>query len=293
MTQFNCPRCGHYEVSGTAYAMIAERVADRKIAARLSHAIRRRARHGNWPIITSSVLDEWCDEHLPRPNQQKLLLLKWMAEKATDDRFRYIELNERFVAGVIGAVDADGAAKIVKDTESAGLIEYWPENHYALTVAGWTLYESEWEQEEARVSSVGGRVFIGHGRSDVWRDLKDFLQDRLKVQWDEFNREPNAGVATSDRLQEMLDAASFAFLVMSAEDQTAQGKMTARLNVVHEAGLFQGRLGFKKAIILLEDGCEEFSNIVGLGQIRFPAGNISAKFEEIRKVLEREKIIGS
>jgi predicted nucleotide-binding protein len=45
-----------------------------------------------------------------------------------------------------------------------------------------------------------------------------------------------------------------------------QGReMTARLNVVHEAGLFQGSLGFKKAIILLEEGCEEFCNIVGLG----------------------------
>ena len=63
------------------------------------------------------------------------------------------------------------------------------------------------------------------------------------------------------------------------------------MNVVHEAGLFQGRLGFEKAIILLEDGCEEFSNINGLGQIRFPKENITAAFEEIRRVLERENLI--
>ena len=63
------------------------------------------------------------------------------------------------------------------------------------------------------------------------------------------------------------------------------------MNVIHEAGLFQGRLGFQRAIVLLEEGCEEFSNIQGLGQIRFPAGNISAAFEEIRQVLEREEII--
>jgi hypothetical protein len=44
---------------------------------------------------------------------------------------------------------------------------------------------------------------------------------------------------------------------------------------------------------LLEDGCEEFSNIQGLGQIRFPKGNIKAAFEEIRQVLEREGIIHS
>jgi len=63
------------------------------------------------------------------------------------------------------------------------------------------------------------------------------------------------------------------------------------MNVIHEAGLFQGRLGFEKAILLLEKDCEEFSNIQGLGQIRFPKGNITAIFEEIRQVLEREGLL--
>jgi predicted nucleotide-binding protein len=89
----------------------------------------------------------------------------------------------------------------------------------------------------------------------------------------------------------MLDVAAIAFIVMTAEDEQPDGKIRARMNVVHEAGLFQGRLGFTKAIILLEDGCEEFSNIEGLGQIRFPKGNIAARFEEIRRVLEREGLI--
>jgi predicted nucleotide-binding protein len=78
---------------------------------------------------------------------------------------------------------------------------------------------------------------------------------------------------------------------MTGEDEQADGRIHARMNVVHEAGLFQGRLGFEKAIVLLEDGCEEFSNINGLGQIRFPKGNISAVFEDIRCVLERENLV--
>jgi len=138
---------------------------------------------------------------------------------------------------------------------------------------------------------IGTNVFIGHGQSHVWRDLKDFVQDRLKLPWDEFNRVPVAGITNIARLSEMLDAAAVAFLVMTAEDEMADGAIQARMNVVHEAGLFQGRLGFTKAIVLLEDGCQEFSNIQGLGQIRFPCGNISAVFEEIRRVLEREGLI--
>ena len=89
----------------------------------------------------------------------------------------------------------------------------------------------------------------------------------------------------------MLDGATIAFLVMTAEDAQADGKVRARENVVHEVGLFQGRLGFKRDIILLEDGCEEFSNIHGLGQILFPKENIGAKFEEVRAVLEREGLL--
>jgi predicted nucleotide-binding protein len=141
------------------------------------------------------------------------------------------------------------------------------------------------------VAKTDGTVFIGHGRSAAWRDLKDFLQDRLSLQWDEFNRETPARYATKERLEAMLDKASFAFLVMTAEDEQSDGSVQARANVIHEAGLFQGRLGFERAIILLEEGCSEFSNIVGLGQIRFPKGNIMAKSEEIRRVLEREKIL--
>jgi predicted nucleotide-binding protein len=91
----------------------------------------------------------------------------------------------------------------------------------------------------------------------------------------------------------MLDGAGIAFVVLTAEDETADGKERARQNVVHEAGLFQGRLGFSRAVVLLEDGCEEFSNIQGLGQIRFPANCISACFEEVRRLLEREGFAGA
>lgn len=139
--------------------------------------------------------------------------------------------------------------------------------------------------------SAGGRIFIGHGISPMWRELKDFLQDRLCLQWDEFNRETVAGFGTFERISAMLDSACFAFLIMTAEDEYADATIHARQNVVHEVGLFQGRLGPRKAIMLLEEGCSEFSNIVGLSQIRFPKGNISAAFEEIRRVLERERIV--
>ena len=138
---------------------------------------------------------------------------------------------------------------------------------------------------------IGTNVFIGHGHSNVWKDLKDFIQDRLKLTWDEFNRIPVAGVTNITRLSKMLDDAAIAFLIMTGEDEHVDGEVHARENVIHEVGLFQGRLGFERAIVLLEEGCQEFTNILGLGQIRFPKNNISAIFEDIRRVLEREGLI--
>lgn len=143
-----------------------------------------------------------------------------------------------------------------------------------------------------KMINTKGPIFIGHGgKSHVWIELQRLLEKQIKVDTEEFNSVPTAGIPTQSRLMELLDKCPFAFLVMTAEDEQPDKTLRARENVIHEIGLFQGRYGFERAIILLEDGCQEFSNIHGLGQIRFPKGNVIAKSEEIRAVLKREGII--
>lgn len=90
-----------------------------------------------------------------------------------------------------------------------------------------------------RAARIGTNVFIGHGRSQVWRDLKDFVKDRLRLPYDEFNSVPVAGITNIARLSEMLDVAACAFIIMTAEDELADGTQQARMNVIHEVGLFQ------------------------------------------------------
>lgn len=136
-------------------------------------------------------------------------------------------------------------------------------------------------------------VFIGHGRDPQWKDVAEFIGTRLKLPIEEFNRQPAAGLTTTERLQEMLQKATFAFLIMTAEDEHTDETMHARENVIHEIGLFQQKLGLRRAIILLEQGCREFSNISGVVQIRFPKGYIKATYEEIRQVLEREGVMAA
>ena len=176
-------------------------------------------------------------------------------------------------------------AQVVSAQQTFGMAEHLAK---LVRMAGSHLLRRQRQARQADI--IGTNVFIGHGSSPMWRALKDFIEDRLNLPVDEFNRLPVAGVTNIARLSEMMDAAAIALLVMTGEDEQPDGRLHARMNVIHEAGLFQGRLGFTRAIVLLEQSCEEFSNIEGLGQIRFPRGNMKAAFEDIREVFEREGI---
>jgi len=131
-------------------------------------------------------------------------------------------------------------------------------------------------------------VFLGHGRSPLWRDLRDHLQDKHGVTVEAYEIGSRAGHAIRDVLESMLRRSSIAFLILTAEDAMADGSMQARQNVVHELGLFQGALGFSRAIAVLEEGTEEFTNIHGIEQIRFPAGRIRETFGEVLAAIRRE-----
>jgi hypothetical protein len=131
-------------------------------------------------------------------------------------------------------------------------------------------------------------IFIGHGGSPQWRDLKDHLHEKHAYRVEAYEIGARAGHAIRDVLNDMLSKSSFAILVMTGEDQTSDGGMRARQNVVHEAGLFQGRLGFARAIVLLENGVEEFSNVHGIGQIRFDKGRIKETFGDVIATIRRE-----
>jgi predicted nucleotide-binding protein len=129
-------------------------------------------------------------------------------------------------------------------------------------------------------------VFIGHGHLEDWKQLRDHLRDKHGFEVEAYEARPRAGDTMANVLERMLAKATIAFLVMTGEDETVAGSMNPRLNVVHELGLFQGKLGFEKAIILLKHGAAEFSNIEGLQQIRF--ADIEKVFGEVVAIINQQ-----
>jgi predicted nucleotide-binding protein len=141
---------------------------------------------------------------------------------------------------------------------------------------------------EPKVEAPRPTVFIGHGRSSQWRDLKDHLHDQHGYEVVAYEVGARAGHTIRDILDDMMSTSSFAALVMTGEDEDAEGRLHARPNVIHELGLFQGKLGFSRAVALLEAGTEEFSNIHGIQQIRYGKNNIRETYGEILATLRRE-----
>lgn len=132
------------------------------------------------------------------------------------------------------------------------------------------------------------RVFIGHGGNPLWKDLKNHLTDHHPYSVEAYETGSRSGHTIRDVLDTMLNATSFAVLVMTPEDDQADGTVRARQNVVHEAGLFQGRLGFPRVAILAEEGVDLFSNIDGIQYIPFKKGNIREIYGDVLAALKRE-----
>lgn len=145
--------------------------------------------------------------------------------------------------------------------------------------------------KERQKSKGGGQIFIGHGRSKIWARVQVFLKDELGLKTLFFESESRTGETIVNILDGFLDKSSYAVLVLTAEDETKNGEIRARQNVIHEAGLFQGRLGFDKVIILKQEGIEDFTNISGLQYIPFSNDNIEQTFYELQRKLKKAGLI--
>lgn len=140
--------------------------------------------------------------------------------------------------------------------------------------------------------SIGqDKIFLGHGRSLLWHRVERYLEKDKKLRVEAWESVSHSGEQVVAVLEGLLNSCTFAVLVVTGEDEMAQGPVRARQNVVHEIGLFQGRLGFRRVALLEQWGTESFSNIDGLQTIPFPDQTIEASFPELERMLKREGVI--
>jgi predicted nucleotide-binding protein len=138
---------------------------------------------------------------------------------------------------------------------------------------------------------VPSAVFLGHGRSALWAKVQLFLEKDLKLKVEVWEAQSREGKHTIEVLKQLLESSGFAVLVMTGEDETQEGELRARQNVIHEIGLFQGRLGFDRVALLEQEGVEGCSNLLGLQAIRFRGEDIESTFYRLQKMLQREGLL--
>lgn len=148
-----------------------------------------------------------------------------------------------------------------------------------------------WINHYSDMASGVPHVFIGHGHSRLWETVNRHLKEEYGLEPVYYEKSPRAGESIVPILKDMIGRSEFAVIVVTAEDETPGNTIRPRQNVVHEAGLFQGALGFSRTVLLVQEGVEMFSNLDGFQHIPFKERDIDSTFFNLSKVLRREQVI--
>ncbi len=148
------------------------------------------------------------------------------------------------------------------------------------------LSKLEFQIKELLMAKSDG-IFISHGHNELLRlKLKEFIQDRFQKTAIVLSDQPSTGLTIVEKLEQASTCCACAIILMTKDDETRDGGVRARQNVIHEIGFFQGKYGRQNVILLAERGVEVFSNISGIVRIEFSSEHFESAFEPLRIELE-------
>jgi hypothetical protein len=137
-----------------------------------------------------------------------------------------------------------------------------------------------------RTSSPPAGVFIAHNDDAQWDVVHRFLEQECGVAVYSLSLDV-PGEELADQMRRYLSRCGFAVCVLSASSGAGADRH-ADHSVVHQAGILQGRYGFARVAMLVEEGCEMFSNVAGLIRFDFRAGHVETTFWQLERMLRRE-----
>jgi hypothetical protein len=147
------------------------------------------------------------------------------------------------------------------------------------------------EHPQPRTRSVSGvGVFIAHGADPQWEEVRRFLGQECQVPV--YALDPSVpGAALDEAMRPQLARCGFAVCVLAAADTFPGDGGRAEQSLVHQAGILQGRYGFRRVAMLVEEGCATFSNVAGLIRLDFAAGHVESTFWQLERMLRREGVM--
>jgi hypothetical protein len=215
-TQFACPRCGRFVLTGTLIATLPHTLAlTPDAAAKLSHALRRAQEVNSEVCFSTSTIEEVLLRPLPRPQEQADLLVRWLALNIPGPG-ELVDLSPETHAGIVGAKSDSGFALVLDHLFSVGLLT----GHQLKTIGaqgrakatlsfkGWAYYE-----DLAKGSIVYRKAFMAMKFGDpvLERILRDVFKPAAKLAgFDLFKLDdvPKAGLI-DDRLRVEIQSSDF------------------------------------------------------------------------------------
>lgn len=146
----------------------------------------------------------------------------------------------------------------------------------------------ETRDAERRRAHLPGGVFIAHGGDPQWRALKSFVESDCNLPVYTFESGVWGSTQVTEALSQYLEQCGFAVCVLTAEDFSVDGRRSARQNVVHEVGLFQGRYGFDRVMVLVEEGCDFVPPTAAPFSMTFTRNNVESTFWQVAKMLRAQ-----
>lgn len=190
----DCTRCGRFEISGTAAAMLSADSWTPLRRAIISHKVRLEVDQGATPLVASDLLDRVRDEIyvLPTTLEQAENALREVARHVTETGEPLARTELAFCAR-IGASSADGAASIVRDLITQGLLRGRDASTFdglefrsiEPTMSGWERLRQHGSRPSEPKVKVAGRsagqhaIFIGYRRTDT-ADVAGRIYDRIE-----------------------------------------------------------------------------------------------------------------
>jgi hypothetical protein len=137
----------------------------------------------------------------------------------------------------------------------------------------------------------GDGVFISHGGHADWHSVKHFLESELRLPVLHFEAESWGGRPVTDALTKYLDTCGYAICVLTAEDRNPGGVRMARQNVLHEVGLFQGRYGFDRVVVIADQACDYVPH-AAVGSVLRYRKNVAEVFGDLEMTLREKGLVG-
>lgn len=125
-------------------------------------------------------------------------------------------------------------------------------------------------------------IFLAHGKNDAWREVADYIEQKLAHEAVPYAGSLEPGRADISRLETLTEECAFAIIMLTADEDN----LRTRAKVLHEIGFCQGTFGRENVLVMKEEGAEEFAEFGGVIYVPFSSGNIKAAFQRIQAEID-------